>query len=48
MADAAGDWFRDIVRALHGSIDKKTGKRNVREVFLLVPKKNSKTTAARR
>jgi phage terminase large subunit-like protein len=44
LADAAGDWFRDIVRALHGSVDKKTGKRNIREVFLLVPKKNSKTT----
>jgi phage terminase large subunit-like protein len=44
MADAAGDWFRDIVRTLHGSIDKETGERNVREVFLLVPKKNSKTT----
>ncbi|SHJ70745.1 Phage terminase-like protein, large subunit, contains N-terminal HTH domain [Bradyrhizobium lablabi] len=44
LADAAGDWFRDIVRALHGSIDGVTGERNVREVFLLVPKKNSKTT----
>src|SRR5258708_6097968 len=44
MAEAAGDWFRDIVRALHGSIDRVTGERNVREVFLLVPKKNSKTT----
>ena len=44
LADAAGDWFRDIVRALHGSINKETGNRDVREVFLLVPKKNSKTT----
>lgn len=44
MADAAGDWFRDIVRTLHGSIDRDTGERHVREVFLLVPKKNSKTT----
>jgi phage terminase large subunit-like protein len=44
MAEAAGDWFRDIVRALHGSIDKSTGRRMVREIFLLVPKKNSKTT----
>jgi phage terminase large subunit-like protein len=39
---AAGDWFRDIVRALHGSIV--GGERMVREPFLLVPKKNSKTT----
>lgn len=44
MATAAGDWFRDIVAALHGSIDKSTGHRMVREIFLLVPKKNSKTT----
>jgi phage terminase large subunit-like protein len=44
LATASGDWFRDIVRALFGSIDKETGKRRVRELFLLVPKKNSKTT----
>lgn len=44
LKDAAGDWFRDIVRALHGSVDKRSGKRHIREVFLLVPKKNSKTT----
>ena len=44
LRDAAGDWFRDIVRALHGSVDPVTGLRMVREIFLLVPKKNSKTT----
>lgn len=43
MADAAGDWFRDIVRALFGSIDAE-GVRRVPEIFALVPKKNSKTT----
>ncbi|NWJ24761.1 terminase TerL endonuclease subunit [Rhizobium sp. RM] len=43
MADAAGDWFRDIVRAIFGSIDE-NGERHVRKVFGLVPKKNSKTT----
>ena len=43
MADAAGDWFRDIVRAIFGSIDE-NGERHVRNVFGLVPKKNSKTT----
>jgi phage terminase large subunit-like protein len=42
LKDAAGDWFRDIVRALHGSII--DGERMVREVFLMVPKKSSKTT----
>lgn len=44
MAEAAGDWFRDIVRSAFGSIDPVTGRRRVAEVFALVPKKNSKTT----
>ena len=44
MAEAAGDWFRDIVRAAFGSIEPETGRRRVAEVFLGVPKKNSKTT----
>jgi phage terminase large subunit-like protein len=43
MAEAAGEWFRDIVRAVFGSIDEE-GIRQVRELFALVPKKNSKTT----
>lgn len=43
MAEAAGDWFRDIVGSVFGSIDS-SGRRRVREVFGLVPKKNSKTT----
>jgi phage terminase large subunit-like protein len=42
LKEAAGDWFRDIVRALHGSIVQ--GERMVREPFLLVPKKSSKTS----
>lgn len=45
LLEAAGDWFRDAVAALHGSIDE-TGRRRVRELFVLVPKKNSKTTNA--
>lgn len=44
MAEAAGEWFRDIVRAAFGSIEPETGRRCVAEVFTLVPKKNSKTT----
>jgi len=44
MAEAGGDWFREIVRALFGSVDPVTRQRAVRELFLLVPKKNSKTT----
>lgn len=43
MADAAGDWQRDIVRAVFGSVDA-SGVRRVPELFALVPKKNSKTT----
>jgi phage terminase large subunit-like protein len=43
MKEAAGDWFRDIVAAVFGSVDGE-GVRQVREVFALVPKKNSKTT----
>lgn len=41
---AAGEWFRDIVRAVFGSVDQAARERMVREVFCLVPKKNSKTT----
>lgn len=44
MAEAGGDWFRDIVRALFGSSDPITRQRAIREIFALVPKKNSKTT----
>lgn len=44
LAEAAGDWFRDIVRAVLGSLDPETGMRRIADVFLLVPKKNSKTT----
>lgn len=43
MASAAGEWFREIVAALFGSLDER-GARQVPEVFCLVPKKNSKTT----
>lgn len=43
LAEAAGSWQRDIVRAVFGSLDQE-GRRQVPEVFALVPKKNSKTT----
>lgn len=42
LAEAAGDWQRDQVRAIFGSLV--DGARQVAEVFALVPKKNSKTT----
>jgi phage terminase large subunit-like protein len=43
LAEACGDWFRDIVEVMNGSLDD-NGKRHVRELFCLVPKKNSKTS----
>lgn len=45
LRDAAGDWQRDIVAALFGSL-MPDGRRMVRKVLCLVPKKNSKTTGA--
>jgi phage terminase large subunit-like protein len=44
LRDACGDWFRDIVRALFASTDPVTKERLIRDLFVLVPKKNSKTS----
>jgi phage terminase large subunit-like protein len=44
MGDAAAEWIRDIVRAVFGSLDRRTGMRHLADVFVLVPKKNNKTT----
>ena len=44
MAEAGGDWFKAVVRVLFGSMDPITRERAIRELFILVPKKNSKTT----
>lgn len=45
LGSAAGGWFREgVVRPLHGSLAPVTGERHIRELFVLVPKKNSKTT----
>lgn len=44
LGDAGGEWFERIVAALFGSWDPIARERWIREVFLLVPKKNSKTT----
>lgn len=46
MGEAMGRWFTDVVRALFGSFDAATNTRLIQEVFLLVPKKNSKSTGA--
>lgn len=44
LAEAGGDWFREIVRALFGSYDAEAQVRHIRELFILCPKKSSKTT----
>lgn len=44
MEEAGGEWFRDIVRAMFGAVNPATRERMIRELFALVPKKNSKTT----
>lgn len=46
LAEAGGEWFTEIVRALFGSYDEQLQQRHVRELFLMVPKKSSKTTYA--
>ncbi len=46
FGEAAGEWQREIVAAIHGSLDPETQQRLVRELFCLVPKKNAKTTFA--
>jgi phage terminase large subunit-like protein len=44
LAEAAGEWFREIVGVLLGAIDTETGERVIRELFLLAAKKSSKTS----
>lgn len=43
MAEAAAEWVRKTVRLIFGTL-KEDGTRDIREFFLLVPKKNAKTT----
>jgi phage terminase large subunit-like protein len=44
LSEAGGAWFREIVGMLFGALDPVTKERLIRELFLLVPKKNAKTT----
>lgn len=49
LREAAGNWIKDVVRAVFGSMETSPNVpavRKVGEVFILVPKKNAKTTSA--
>jgi phage terminase large subunit-like protein len=44
MAKASGEWFFPIVEALFGSYDPEANRRMIQEYFILVPKKNGKSS----
>jgi len=44
--DAAGPWLFPIVEAIFGSYDPSTNRREISEFFVLVPKKNGKTSTS--
>jgi P27 family predicted phage terminase small subunit len=44
LGEAGAPWFFAIVAALFGSYDRAAAMRTIQEIFLLVPKKNAKTS----
>jgi phage terminase large subunit-like protein len=46
MAEAGTEWLHPIVAAIFGSYDQNAHRRMIQEFFLLVPKKNSKSSGA--
>jgi phage terminase large subunit-like protein len=46
LGEASLPWTRDFVRAIFGAEDPNTGRRHINEFFLMVSKKNAKSTNA--
>lgn len=46
FGESCAEWVFDLVRSVFGAYDEESGRRRVTEWFILVPKKNSKSTIA--